>query len=216
MLKDSQIFTDCIHLLTTHEPGNELHIVSQVTIPGGQVDYFLVSVKAGKVRDFVGIELQGLDTNQTVWPERQRLLKLLGIPRNDLAEDRKSSFGMNWKMTAKTTLVQMHHKIQTFEHVNKKLVLVLQDKLLSYMTREFRFAHLSNPAVIGDPMHLHAYSMNKTMTGEFQLSLSARLSTDVDGIASCLGLQAEARVELAQIIERLQSKISSSTRFRLV
>lgn len=32
-------------------------------------------------------------------------------------------------MTAKTTLVQMHHKIQTFEHVNKRLVLVTQDGL---------------------------------------------------------------------------------------
>jgi hypothetical protein len=106
-------------LLTTHEPGNELHIVSEVSIPGGSVDYFLVSGRDGRVRDFAGIELQTMDTTGTVWPERQRLLKELGVPRSDKAETSKKSFGMNWKMTAKTILVQMHHKIRTFEHVNK-------------------------------------------------------------------------------------------------
>lgn len=117
LLERRQIFTDCFHLLTTHQPGNELHIVPEVAIPGGSVDYFLVSAKDGKVKDFVGIELQTLDTTGTVWPERQRLLKELGVRRSDEAEKSAKPFGMNWKMTAKTTLVQMHHKIQTFEHV---------------------------------------------------------------------------------------------------
>jgi len=66
LIERRQIFTDCFHLLTTHEPGNELHIVSEVSIPGGSVDYFLVSAKDGKVKDFVGIELQTLDTTGTV------------------------------------------------------------------------------------------------------------------------------------------------------
>ena len=213
LIERGQIFTDCFHLLTTHEPGNELHIVPEVSIPGGSVDYFLVSVKNDKVKDFVGIELQTLDTTGTVWPERQRLLKELGIPRNDDAESSDKPYGMNWKMTAKTILVQMHHKVQTFEHVHKKLVLVIQDKLLAYMSREFKFDHLRNPAAIGDSMHLHAYSMSRAPAGDFRLGMAARLSTDADGIGTCLGLQAEARIELEQIIEALQSKISASTRF---
>src|SRR5207302_8136207 len=45
LLERQQVFTDCLHLLTRHEPGNELHIVPEVSIPGGSVDYFLVSVK---------------------------------------------------------------------------------------------------------------------------------------------------------------------------
>jgi hypothetical protein len=216
LIQRGQIFMDCLHLLTMHEPGNELHVVSEVTIPGGSVDFFLVSAKRGKVRDFVGIELQTLDTTGTVWPERQRLLKDLKVPRADDAEDSTKTFGMNWKMTAKTILVQMHHKVQTFEHINKKLVLVVQDRLLNYMTGEFRFDHLSNPAVIGDSMHLHAYSMTCDADGEYSLSLASRLSTDVEGIASCLGLQAEARVELVEIITRLEAKISPTTRFRPV
>jgi hypothetical protein len=213
LIERRQIFTDCFHLLTTHEPGNELHIVSEVSIPGGSVDYFLVSAKEGQVKDFVGIELQTLDTTGTVWPERQRLLRDLGVHRSDEGEKSDKSFGMNWKMTAKTILVQMHHKISTFEHVNKKLVLVVQDKLLNYMSREFKFDHLRNPASIGDSMHLHAYRMDIQANKSYKLMMQSRLSTDAGGISLCLGLQAEARVELEEIIQSLQAKISAATIF---
>lgn len=39
LLERRQVFTDCLHLLTTHEPGNELHVVPEVTVPGGSVDF---------------------------------------------------------------------------------------------------------------------------------------------------------------------------------
>jgi hypothetical protein len=34
--------------------------------------------------------------------------------------DFEKKSGMNWKVTAKTVLVQIHHKIQTFEHASTK------------------------------------------------------------------------------------------------
>lgn len=213
LLDRRQIFIDCLHLLTQHEPGNELHIVSEVTVPGGSVDYFLVSVNEGKVRDFVGIELQTLDTTGTVWPERQRLLRELGVPRDDNAENSQKTFGMNWKMTAKTILVQMHHKVQTFEHISRKLVLVTQDNLLTYMTKEFSFSHLHSPPVLGNSMHFHAYKMTPQADASYKLVMQSRLSTDAEGIALCLGLQAEARIELEVIIKALQAKISPQTLF---
>lgn len=215
LMERGQIFADCLHLLTNHEPGNELHIVPEVKIPGGNVDFFLVSVRSGRIRDFVGIELQTMDTTGTVWPERQRFLREVNIPRNDNAEDSPKPYGINWKMTAKTILVQMHHKAQTFEHINKKLVLVIQNHLLDYMSGEFNFSHLNSPARLGDSLHFHAYGMNSSSEGEFRISMYSRLSTDVEGISVCLGLQAEARVELEQIINVLERKISPSTLFRM-
>lgn len=214
LLERRQIFVDCLHLLTTHEPGNELHIVPEVSIPGGSVDYFLVSVQEGKVKDFVGIELQTLDTTGTVWPERQRLLRELGVPRNDDAEHSGKGFGINWKHTSKTILVQMHHKIQTFEHINKKLVLVLQNHLLKYMSKEFSFDHLHSPARNGDSMHFHSYRLERQTDNSLKLRFDSRLSTDAEGVAACLGLQVEARVELQEIIKVLESKISQDTLFR--
>ncbi len=130
LLERYQVFMDCLHLLTLHEPGNELHIVQEVPIPGGSVDYFLVSTKARKVKDFVGLELQTLDTTGTVWPERQRFLREQGLEVDTNVANSTKNFGMNWKMTAKTTLMQLHHEAQTFEHLNKHLVLVIQDHFL--------------------------------------------------------------------------------------
>lgn len=81
-LEHNQIFVDCLHLLTMHEPGNELYLIPEVQIPGGHVDYFLISAKDKKVKDFVGIEIQAMDTSHAVWPERQRFLSEQGLAVN--------------------------------------------------------------------------------------------------------------------------------------
>ncbi len=211
LLERKQIFADCLHLLTSHQPGNELHLVPEVAIPGGSVDYFLVSTDASrKVRDFVGIELQTMDTTGTVWPERELALQELGLKKN-VAEPEKN-FGMNWKMTAKTILVQLHHKIDTFEAINKHLV--IQDHLLDYMKREFAFGHVSPQPLIGDSMHFHSYRLQKE-DKDYKLVLDSRCSTDSAGISKLLGLKADANIGFEEIARILEGKISDSTVFSI-
>jgi hypothetical protein len=215
LLERKQVFTDCLQLLKCHEPGNEFHIVSEMAIPGGSVDYFLISAKRGKVKDFVAIEFQTLDTTGTVWAERQRLVVELGLPSEQtINTPSNKSFGINWKMTAKTILVQLHHKIKTFEHINKYLVLIVQDHLLDYMKREFTFEHLNEPARLGDSMHIHSYGLGR-FKNHRRIELDSRLSTDSEGVAICLGLQADAKVEINKIITELEKKISVETLFTL-
>lgn len=209
LLERKQVFTDCFHLLTLHEPGNELHVVPEVPMPGGSVDYVLVSANRGRVRDFVGIEFQTLDTTGTVWPERQRLLGLLGLPVSSADTNSTKRFGMNWKMTAKTILIQLHHKVRTLEHIGKRLVLVIQDCLLDYLQREFSFGHLNNGR-IGDSMHLHAYGLIED-DNRFRIQFDQRLSTDAAGVARCLGIRVETQVELETITAELERKISLQT-----
>ena len=213
LLERRQIFFDCLHLLTLHQPGNQLHVVHEVRIPGGSVDYFLVSTRKSDVVDFAGIELQTLDTTGTVWPERQRLLESFALPVDISERGATRPFGMNWKMTAKTTLVQLHHKIETFEHLNKHLVLVLQDCLLDYIRREFLFDHVET-ARIGDPMHFHSYGVQSEAMG-LRLELGERLSTNSAGVAQMLGLQADATVEYREIVRLLESRLSDETLLRL-
>ncbi len=215
LLERRQIFIDCLHLLTGHEPGNELHIVSEISVPGGNIDYILASIRGGTVRDFVAMELQTLDTTGTVWPDRQRFLASKGIAGPTPQELTNSrSYGMNWKMTAKTILVQLHHKVQTLEALNKHLVLVVQDRLLDYMTRAFQFGHLV-AARTSDPMHFHAYGMMPGIGGDHRLSLATRLSTDSAGVARALGLQDDARVELDIVHKAIEQRITDRTRFDL-
>lgn len=209
MRQNNQIFLDCIHLLTLHQPGNELHIVPEVGIPGGNVDYFLVSTDDNrKIVDFVGIELQTMDTTGTVWPERQMTLYELNLIENEPKVDKP--FGMNWKMTAKTILVQLHHKIQTFQSINKHMVLVVQNPLLEYIKKEFSFSHISTSPRLGDPMQFHSYSYIQT-NNSFKIKLEHRYSTDSAGISTLLGLNANADIELETIVSMLESRISDST-----
>jgi hypothetical protein len=188
--------------------------VPEVTVPGGSVDYFMASVRSRKVKDFVGIELQTLDTTGTVWPARQKYLEEVGV--NMIREESApyKTYGMNWKMTAKTILIQLHHKIQTFEAINKSLVLVVQDFLLDYLRSQFQFSHLKN-ARLGDPMQIHSSRLDGQPDESYKLELIDRLSTDAEGIAVCLGLQAEAKVELQRILEQIELKISDNTRMLL-
>lgn len=210
MLERNQVFLDCVHLLSRHEPGNELHVVPEITVPGGSVDYVLVSARRRRVEDFVGVEFQTLDTTGTIWPERQRFLEAVGMPVGEAVTETGRSFGMNWKMTAKTALVQLNHKIGTFEDLNRHLVLAVQDCLFTYMSESFRFAHL-RPARPGDSMHFHTYSHAPAGDARFRIEMSDRLSTDADGVATCLGLQADPRVELAEIVAALEAKLEDET-----
>lgn len=212
LLERGRIFTDCLPLMPRHDPGNDVAVVAEVGIPGGSIDYVLVSLKAGVIVDFVGVELQTLDTTGTVWPERQRLVTSLGIAPTDDAGASTKTFGVNWKMTAKTILVQVHHKVITFEHLGKKLVLVVQDDLMSYIKREFKTDHLASPAELGHAMQFHPYSMMASPNGGLTLAPEATLSTDSDGVATCLGLQAEPRVSLSAIESLLSSKLSRAPR----
>lgn len=210
LLEYNQIFVDCLHLLTMHEPGNELYLVPEVQIPGGHVDYFLVSAKDKKVRDFIGIELQTMDTTGTVWPDRQKYLHEKGIIDSDEDVRSTKSFGMNWKMTLKTILIQMHHKSETFENLNKHLVLIIQKPLYEHMISDFAFDDVQGVR-LGDPVHIHSYDF-KEKEHRMRLSLDTRISTDSEGIAKCLGLNAERKVELEDLIAILEPKLTEDHR----
>lgn len=213
LLEHNQIFIDCLHLLTMHEPGNELYLVPEVQIPGGHVDYFLVSAKDRKVKDFIGIELQTMDTTGTVWPERQGFLKERGIEVDFEDLKRKKAFGMNWKMTLKTILIQMHHKSETFEHLNKHLVLIIQKPLYEHMKSDFNFEGIEGVR-LGDPVHIHSYNFVKD-GNKLGLTLDVRVSTDSAGIANCLGLNAESKVELQDLIKILEPKLTEANRLQI-
>lgn len=213
LLEHNQIFIDCLHLLTMHEPGNELYLVPEVQIPGGHVDYFLVSAKNKKVKDFIGIELQTMDTTGTVWPERQKFLYEQGIKVSPEDFNTKKPFGMNWKMTLKTILIQMHHKSETFEHLNKHLVLIIQKPLYEHMKSDFNFDGIEGVR-LGDPIHIHSYHF-ETNGDKLSLSLHTRVSTDSAGIAKSLGLNAERKVELQDIIRILEPKLVEANRLKI-
>ena len=209
-LLDHGVFADCFHLLALHEPDNELHIVPEVSVPWGSVDYFLTSVKNGRVRDFVGVELQALGTTGTVWPERQRFLQSAGIEVDVEDVNSRESFGMDWKMTAESFLARLHRRTESFEFLGKHLVVFIQDTLLDYIRSQHQFDRLGG-ARLGDPLHIHSYSHVDRGGKAGVLELRERFSTDAKGIPGPRDRQADDSVELEAIVRELEARISSAT-----
>lgn len=214
-LQRRQIFIDALHLLRNHVPGNQLHVIPEISIPGGSVDYFVPSVSRGQIQDYVAVEIQTLDTTGTVWPSRQQFIE--GLPGNQTPSEPKGgkrSYGMNWKMTAKTILVQLHHKLTTLELLGKNMVLAFQDVFFRYITAEFSTSGLRG-AVPGDSVHFHVYNLSREDGGKFSIELTERYSTTAAGIAQMLGMQRSANLPEEMLLARIQAKISDATLLRI-
>ena len=56
----------------------------------------------------------------------------------------------------------------------------------------------------------------KNENSTYKIELDKRLSTDSEGMAICLGLQAEAKIELEEIIDNIESKLSDATLLSIV
>lgn len=210
-LATGQIFIDCQHLLQDFQSDDQIHVVPEVQVPGGSVDYFIVLVREEEPIDFVGIEIQALDTTGTVWPHRQKFLKEIGAI-NDLILYEDKPMGVNWKMTAKTILMQLHHKIEMFESLGRKLVLVLQQELMNYMAKEFAFEHFKF-ANKTDAMHFHPYQLNNSADKKLKLSIGDQKSTNSIGLSHALSLAQSGIVNERELFNQLQNKISNETRW---
>jgi hypothetical protein len=79
---------------------------------------------------------------------------------------------------------------------------------LNYMRGEFAFHHIQGVRD-GDPMQFHAYELRQEATS-YVLKLKERISTDTAGIAMCLGLQADTKVELQTMLDQIEAKLPQS------
>jgi hypothetical protein len=200
-VQDNRIFLDALYLL---KPNLEYYVVPEITMPGGNIDYFLVGLESLSVVDYAGIEIQSLDTTGSggIWKARQ-----------DLAQRRFSdtyAYGINWKMSAKTILVQMHHKAEAFEQLGKKLVLVVQKKFFDYVSTEFRTDQLRD-AKGTDSVHVHVYDL-VPLQSQLRLELKEKKSTDVHGVERMLTLGREGAIRENDVVDRIRAKMSNAIR----
>jgi hypothetical protein len=159
-------------------------------------------MRGDQVVDYLGLEIQSLDTTGSggIWNAREDLYG------GNLQE--QYPYGINWKMSAKTILVQMHHKAESFEALGKKLVLVLQQPFFDYVSREFQATHLQT-ARPEDSVHFHVYDCVE-LNRKVRLRLLDRKSTNVLGIERMLKLGKGAGISEQEVIRRIKAKLPSA------
>lgn len=150
------------------------------------------------------LEVQGLDTTGSggIWEAREELLA------GNLAES--YTYGVNWKISAKTILIQMHHKAATFEALGKKLVLTIQRQFFEYMTREFQAEHFT-PSRSTDTVHFHLYDCVE-LNRSLRLNLDSRFSTSVLGIERMLNLGKGTAISEQEIVAKIKAKLPNAIR----
>ncbi len=95
----------------------------------------------------------------------------------------------------------------------KHLGLIVQRPLYEHMKEDFNFGEIEEVR-LGDPVHIHSYNFEENGTA-LNLSLHTRISTDSAGIAKCLGLNAESKVELQDLIRILEPKLIEENRLKI-
>lgn len=196
-LQNHQIFVDAAALIKTRSA--RYIVVPEVTMPGGSVDYFVVAMRGEEVLDYVGLEIQGLDTTGSggIWAAREDLMR--GAMYGEYG------YGVNWKMSAKTILMQLHHKAETFEFLGKKLLLVIQRQFFDYMQREFQTEHF-HAAEAHDTVHFHLYDC-LDINDSYRLRLESRISTSAGGVERMLKLGNTAQITHDDVIAIIKRKL---------
>ena len=170
----------------------------------------LVAAKNGRPVDFVALELQTLDTTGSVWGYRQKLLADNGYHVE--GANVKSSFGVNWKMTAKTILAQMVQKSELFASMNKNLVLICQTPLYEYMEKNFNFTDVRTKADNRDVLHFHMYDYFP-VNNRMELTLAYTRSASLAAVKTIMGMNKDANQEYDEIVRTLSGRLLSEYRY---
>ena len=200
------IFRDCLQYLDCS--GCEVFLIPEVSIAVGHIDYVLVAMRNDSVVDFVGIELQTMDTTGSIWPNRQRMLYSEGYSADSPS---LKNCGVNWKMTAKTILAQMVQKTQVFDAMSKKLVLVCQSPLYDYMSREFNFSEVVDLPIDGRQSefttYFHYYDYLES-DDKMVLSLKGRSGASCSAVERIMLTTTDHDKALKDITQSMESKNS--------
>ncbi len=202
----NRIFNDCLSLIET--TGNDLYLLPEISTVAGNIDYVLAAVRDNRLVDFVGIEIQTLDTTGSIWPDRQSMLIANGY---DVEPCDPKSVGINWKMTGKTILAQLVQKSQLFSHVNKPIVLVLQSPLYEDMKEKFDLSK-THFARATDTVHFHIYSFLPN-ADTMRLSLMQNLSISATDFERVMSMNSDSQHWLKELSESIMNKVSDEYRF---
>ena len=179
----SSIFDDCKVFLNSNSNTVEVVIVPEVSVGSGRVDYCLVALDSyHQILDYVGIEIQSLDTNGSLWDVRQNTLSSLGV-FVESSDFPSSTPSVNWRMSAKTILIQIIQKSEIFFRLRKKLVLACQRPLFEFMRSHYNLENLRNDA--NDTLHFNVYDYHSSEDGS-SLTCVQKYSADIDSIRAFL------------------------------
>lgn len=148
---------------------------------GGNIDYVAVEVDGNDViQDFLCVEIQAAGTTGSPYPYVQELL------RDGRYSGKKHSYGINWANEfSKTMMQQAYKKGKIAEYWNRKIVFVMQDLAMEYITAISDCSGLvgSSPDL---PVDFCSFTLGWN-GDKWKLTFNSIKSTDIEGLIKIIG-----------------------------
>jgi Restriction endonuclease NotI len=166
-----------------------------------------VVVKADKhlsVVDFFGVEVQTIDITGSVYPAFDAYMM-------DRADWEKKIYGINWANVWKRLLPQVVAKAQVYKHLGKKLYVILQDSLLTYVLSRGELGTM--PAGQGDIVfHTYEYNGQTGADGIRTLEFRTELPTTIEAVQRAFMMPA-IRISKEDALRLIQDGIDAAIAF---
>jgi len=164
---------------------SEVKVFSELGTPAPHnrlIDLTMVPFnKAGEVLDYLVIELQATATGSTgpIVPARNEFFGFSKTPFRQSYD-----FGTNIKMSCKTILEQILHKVPLFTNWKRKTLLIVQDTFLIHLKECYNFSAFTNFDLNHD-FFIFSYSLDKQSYG-FKIALKSKLSGLANDVERCI------------------------------
>ena len=199
--QDNIIFKDCIKLIKGEQ--TDLKVTNEIQLKGaGNIDFALISKgENNELKDFLGIEVQGMGTSNSggIWNARNDYLD--GNLKDNYV------FSLNQKDASKKILIQLLHKGAQLSRWRYSLVLVIQDYFLDHLREQYNIDTHFHKQDTQDFIHIHSYSYLKGENGKYTIKLKEAISTDMLGLSMCLiSNPAREYLPLSSLEERIVTR----------
>ena len=197
-LQYSTIFEDSRIFFNNQQ---NLKIVKEIKIgEHGSSDFMVFNNKNNEIDEILSIEIQSIGTSNTgdIWDARNDFLQ---------AKLRDNyNFGINKKMSSKTILIQLLHKLEVLKDINIKILLVIQDYFLEHLRKNYEIDSNFRNQDLNDQIHIHSYNFMKNSLGH-ELKLKESISTDMKGLHLATKGKSSRKLEIKNIKDPITARL---------
>lgn len=173
--------------------------------PDFTMDWVVVRTDRGMtVTDFFGVEVQTIDITGTVYPAFDAYMK--GRTRW-----RRKNYGINWANVWKRLIPQVLAKGQVYKHLGKKLYVIIQDSLLTYVLSrgELKAASADHGEIV---FHTYDYDGKTDDDGIRSLAFRREIHTTIQSLQHAFMVQS-IKISREDALKLIQEGIEAAIPF---
>jgi len=157
------------------------------------------------VTDFFGVEVQTIDITGSVYPAFDAYIK-------GHATWKRKTYGINWANVWKRLIPQVIAKAQVYKHLGKKIYVILQDSLLTYVLSrgDLKPISASSAEIV---FHTYEYNGKADDDGIRSLEFCREIRTTIENLQYAFMVQS-IKISQEEALSLIQADIEAAILFK--